>query len=295
MAPADSSKNRQAIAASLQLMQEPIISHGGYFYLKVALALITFSISIYVIHTPLGQPNGGTWAGYTLGTLAGLLCLWLAWFGIRKRRYGVGNFKLQEWVSAHIYLGLSLIVVATLHAGFQVGWNVHTLAYGLLLIVIVSGGVGLYLYIRLPIRMSHNRGGITFDELMALVSDLDVSCTNLAVSLGDEVNTLNRDATENTQIGGGIFMQLSGFDPDCPTAHALERIGELAKNFRGDDTETGRQLVHFLARKNEMLAIARRDVQFRAWLNVWLLIHVPATVGLLVALAIHVFTVFFYW
>jgi hypothetical protein len=44
-----------------------------------------------------------------------------------------------------------------------------------------------------------------------------------------------------------------------------------------------------------MLAIARRDVQFRAWLNVWLLIHVPATVGLLVALAIHVFTVFFYW
>ena len=295
MAQTGSIKDGKAISANLQLMQEPIISHGGFFYLKVALALIAFSIAIYAIHTPLGHPNGGTWVGYTLGTIAGLLCFWLAWLGIRKRRYGVGNFKLQEWVSAHIYLGLSLIVVATLHAGFQVGWNVHTLAYGLLLIVIASGIVGLYLYIRLPIRMSQNRGGITIDELLALISDLDVSCTNLAVSLGDEVNDLIRAANENTRIGGSIVKQLTGFDPDCPTALALTRIGELAKRFEGDDTDIGRQLVHFLARKNEMLAVARRDVQFRAWLNVWLLVHVPATVGLLVALVIHVFSVFFYW
>jgi hypothetical protein len=295
MIPTDTSKDGGAISANLQLMQEPIISYGGFFYLKVALALVCFSIGIYVIHTPLGHPNGGTWVGYLLGTLAGVLCVWLAWLGIRKRRYGVGDFKLQEWVSAHIYLGLSLIVVATLHAGFQVGWNVHTLAYGLLLIVIASGIIGLYLYVRLPIRMSQNRGGITIDELMALISELDVNCTNLAVSLGDEVNDLMREAAENTQIGGGISKQLTGFDPDCPTAHALARIGELAKNFDGNDTDTGRQLVHSLARKNEMLAIARRDVQFRAWLNVWLLIHVPSTFGLLVALAIHVFSVFFYW
>ena len=42
--------------------------------------------------------------------------------------------------------GLSLIVIVTLHTGFQFGWNVHTLAYGLMLLVIVSGIFGIVVY-----------------------------------------------------------------------------------------------------------------------------------------------------
>lgn len=285
----------QRLSVNLRVMQEPIVNSRNFYYFKVALTLIGVSSLLYLFHNPLGGPGGGTWLGYTLGAISTGLIFWLAWFGVRKRRYGLGKVPLHEWVSAHVYLGLSLIVLVTLHTGFQAGWNVHTLAYVLMLLVILSGIIGLYLYVRLPAKMSENRAGMTFDELMTLTSELDSNSLALGMKLGDEANQLVREAVDNTRVGGGLRMQLLGFDKNCPTAKALERVSVLARSLPRQEAEIGRQLVLLLARKNEMLRVSRRDVQYRAWLNIWLLFHVPATVGLLVALVTHVFSVFFYW
>ena len=275
-------------------MRETILTLQNFRYLKIGAALVLVSIGLYVFHDPLGSPNGGTWVGFTLGIFGALMIVWLAWFGVRKRRYGLGNWTLNEWLSAHVYLGLSLIVIATLHAGFQVGWNVHTLAYILMLIVIFSGIYGIYLYIRMPHMMSRNRAGQTLDELLESISALDEQCRPFAVQLGDEINELVRGAGENTRVGGGVWRQLAGNDPNCPTARALDGVSDLVKDAQGDDATNGRQLVLLLARKNELLGSARTDVKYRAWLNIWLLFHVPVSIALLIALAIHIVSVFFY-
>ena len=73
---------------------------------------------------------------------------------------------VQGWLSAHIYLGASLLVVATLHAGFQVGWNVHTLALVLMLVVIFSGFFGVFAYVRYPTLMTRNRQDATRDAML---------------------------------------------------------------------------------------------------------------------------------
>ena len=79
--------------------------------------------------------NGGSWYGYLLGTIGALLILWLTLLGVRKRAMTRRRWSLKAWTSAHVYLGLSLIVIGTLHTGFQFGWNVHTLAYALMMLV----------------------------------------------------------------------------------------------------------------------------------------------------------------
>ena len=68
-------------------MHGSFLSHRGGFWLWFALTLVLASVVAYVWHEPIGLANGGTWLGYTLGTLATLLIVWLTLFGVRKRAY----------------------------------------------------------------------------------------------------------------------------------------------------------------------------------------------------------------
>ena len=54
-------------------------------------------------------------------------------------------------------------------------------------------------------------------------------------------------------------------------------------------------MVATLSRKAEIAARLRRDLGYKAAMDVWLWLHVPMTLGLIASLAAHVLIVFFYW
>ncbi len=276
-------------------MHKSLLVFRNFLYLKLTIALVLAAIVAYWVHQPFGAPNGGTWLGYTLGTIGALLIVWLGWFGIRKRRYGVGKLWLEDWMSAHVYLGLGLIVIATLHTGFQFAWNVHLLAYALMILVIVSGAFGLFAYVRYPALMTENRGGLTLGEIMTGIAELDEQCRDVGMQLGDEINAAVLRAAEETRVGGGMWRQLSGTDPGCPTTQALSLVQDAAKDLRGDPATAASRLTGLLSRKVEFLAKARRDVRYKALMDLWLHVHVPLTIALLAALVTHIVSVFFYW
>jgi hypothetical protein len=276
------------------ITNESILVYRGLRYFKWALVLVIAASVAYAFHTAIPAPNGGTWLGYTLGTIGALLIVWLLWFGIRKRKYGGGKIRLEDWLSAHVYLGIALIVVATLHTGFQFGWNVHTLAYTLMMIVIFSGMFGVYVYIRYPKIMTDNRRGMTLDAMMTQIAELDTDARKAALRLGDEVNKLVLEASENTRIGGSMRRQLSGHAPGCPAIAAPDKVRALL----GKTEQPGRdaeQLLALLQRKSELVQRARRDVQIKAMMDVWLYVHVPLSIALIGALIAHIVSVFFYW
>lgn len=277
-------------------MHQSILVFRGFRYLKWAAAIVALALLLYWFHEPdYGVPNGGTWLGYTLGGFGAFLILWLMWFGIRKRRYGAGGAPVEDWLSAHIYLGLALIIIGTLHTGFQFGWNVHTLAYVLMMLVILSGVFGLFVYMRVPELMTNNRRGMTLVQMMHEISDLDAECREAALTLGDEINQIVLDAAQNTRIGGGVIRQLSGDDPDCATRDANRAVRHLADSAPPGQAEGFRALLGLLARKEELLARARRDVRYKSLLDIWLYVHVPLSFALLGALIAHIVAVYFYW
>ena len=272
-----------------------ILEYRHYRYLKIATALQALAILAYAIHSPSVGPYGGTWLGYTLGTVGALLILWLLWFGVRKRRYLDASGTLQGWLSGHVYLGASLLVIVTLHTGFEFGWNLHTLAYVLMVLVIVSGFYGVYAYLRYPRLLTDNIGEETLPDLLQKISDMDGQARTLAMRQPDEINVLVLRASQETRIGGSVMQQLSGKQKNCPTAFAVEKVQVLGKKFNGDQGRVNRELCAVLLRKKSLVEQARKDVWIKARIDIWLYVHVPLSISLLVALTAHVVSVFFYW
>lgn len=263
------------------------LKHRGYRWLWIALGLSGASIAGYALIDQQPRPNGGTWYGYTLGTIGLGLILWLSLLGVRKRRINPGAWSLKAWTSAHVYLGLSLIVVGTLHTGFQIGWNVHTLAYVLMLLVIATGIYGVVVYATLPASLSANRKEMTRAQMLDALTAIDRQLESAAQPLGRAEADLVIAALAQDVFHGGAWGRLTGSYPRCATTRALKGMG-------GASDEVAR-VAALLEKRREQLAQIRGALRIRALLEVWLFIHIPLTIALIAALTAHVISVFYYW
>lgn len=257
----------------------------------IAGALALVSLLGYALIDQEPRPNGGSWYGYTLGTIGLGLIVWLSLLGVRKRRMTSGAWSLKAWTSAHIYLGLALIVVGTLHTGFQIGWNVHTLAYVLMLLVIFSGIYGVWAYIKLPEALSDNREEMTREDMMGNFSEIDRKLKNTAQPLGVAESDLIIAAIDQDVFAGGLWGRLTGSYPRCATSRAVAQLPNISSR----DPEAAQQVLQLLEERKHKLTQFRRHLRIKALLEVWLFIHIPVTIALLAALFAHVVSVFYYW
>jgi len=298
-------------------MHQSFLNFAGYRYFWVSLILTVSAIVAYIWHQPFEGPNGGSWLGYTLGIISALLILWLMLLGIRKRSYNKGIGTLKGWLSGHVYLGTTLIILATLHCGFQFGWNIHTAAYSLMIIVIVSGLYGLFAYMRYPTAMTHNRANTSREMMMEEIAELDQECLKLSDGLNPKVHQMIVKSIENTRLGGSVWAQLRSNDvaqqaldktklmldemtnkqvrPETAEMPTMFAMVDYLASTGGRDTELLRQLIDQLTRKKTLASRVARDIQYQALMEIWLYLHVPLSFGLLAALIAHVVSVYFYW
>ena len=272
-----------------------ILEYARFRWFKAAVVLSLLAAAAYLWHDPPIKPYGGTWLGYTLGTIGALLILWLLWYGVRKRRYRSTSGTVQGWLSAHVYLGTALVVIVTLHTGFELGANVHTLAYILMLLVVLSGMYGVFVYLRVPRAMTENLGEDSLDALILRVGDLDRDMRARAMGLPDDLLALIDRSVSDTRLGGSFLRLVTGIDPGCPTAHAVRAWPGLARKLTGASARLDKEVYGLLLQKHQMLERARRDIRLKAILDLWLYLHVPLAFMLLAALIAHVVAVFIYW
>jgi hypothetical protein len=317
------------------MLRPGFLEHRDYRYLKLSSALATVAILLYWVTAPAGGvPYGGTWFGYLLGIAALMLVLVHAWYGIRKRRtprvaerrkgdrrkqviteesdttvrrsndrrllraedsWRFGS-TLRGWLSAHVYMGGLLLILATLHSGFHFAWNVHTLAYILLLLVIASGIYGTFAYLHYPRLIAGNIDTDNLEDLLLKISEIDEIARVRALGLPDDINALVTRSRLNTRIGGNLFRQLRSRQRNCPTDQAVEKIQELGKKLvEGNQPRLLRDLYSVLLQKQRLVIKARREVCLNARMHFWLYIHGPLTIALLAALFAHVAAIFVYW
>ncbi len=284
-----------ALEGDPRARHQSFLFYNGQVYLRVALVLCGFAIAAYLFSHPQPRHSGGDWLGYTLGTVSALLIVWLTMLGVRKRAITPGRWSLKAWTSAHVYLGLSLIVLATLHTGFQFGCNVHTLAYGLMLVVIGSGLFGVYYYATLPKLMSDNRAETGGAQMLEEISALDVDLGHAAQPIGEADARWVQRSIEARNFSRALGARLARQHPRCATVRALEALRSSAGAQTGGARDSLGRVIALLERKQALLERARRHIRYKTLLELWLYVHVPITFALLAALVVHIVSVFYFW
>ncbi len=266
------------------------------------------------VFCPLREPkSGGTWLGYTLGTIGALLIVYLAWYGVRRRTFGSGG-SATGWLSAHVYFGFVLMLVATLHCGFQFGWNVHTATYVLLALVVLSGAWGTYAYAKYPSLIVKQRGNISRAELVGG----DLSARRPRVACAPPCLPRTCTICWRTPSGARRSAEASGrcsaatTNPPCSFRRAAAQpsrvvpnqgqraliealAGRLAAQADSNEIAKMHSLLDIVARKASLVARLQKDVQLQSLIQFWLYLHLPLCFALLVALVAHIIAVFFYW
>lgn len=269
-------------------------SYRGWRWLWVNALLVAAAIVWYAWHEPLGAPNGGTVYGYTIGGIAAAGIFYLMWYGIRKRSYHAHRTTLKGTLAAHVWLGVALSVLVPLHAGFQFGWNVHTLAYVLMMIVVISGIWGAIYYSALAPQIQSHRGGGTIKEL---VQQLHILEQNQSVQVAQKSDQLLQcKAYVDTHLGGAEFAprfwRVIFMSPVAPFDSG--KIGQLLAALPEAESAEGISLVQGADRRRELVNRIVHEIKTLTKLRAWLYIHLPVSCAMLAALLIHIFVVFFY-
>jgi len=270
--------------------QETFVNYKHYRWLWVTLIALVVCLGVYVIDSPPGGRNGGTVVGYTFGTIATLGIVWLMAYGLRKRAYRSSLGTLVGWLAAHVWIGIGLLLLVPLHAAFSFGVNVHTLAYVLMVLTIVSGVWGVANYSVLSGKITAHRGEskdvALVEQLDALTAQIEKLCVHKSESFLAIANKF--DFTFKPSLFA-LFRS-----PHIPVVDQVA-VSLLMQSIGEGERDDAISMLGALDQRSDLARRLLEQSRIKALLKVWLYVHVPVSVGLCVALAIHIVSVFYFW
>ena len=289
-------------------MAETFLTHRSGRWAKWAVALIIASAIGYWAEDLRVPPNGGSVFGYISGTIAAVLMLVLTYLGRRKRHYGSKLGTVKGWTSAHVYLGIALIGLTLLHSGFQVGWNWHTLAFALMLIVCFSGIYGVWAYQHYPALIDRNNlsqtRGALIDKLLALDQEIAASLTRHEPHIASMVQgSLERTALADRWLDilrgndrSEVLLPGKGLVPNKDMTALIDYlIEQIEQGAQGDTALNLQSLITSLGERATLISRIKEDLRLVTLTRIWLIVHIPLAFAAVVAVIIHVIAVFLYW
>ena len=289
-------------------MAETFLTHRSGRWAKWAVALIIASAIGYWAEDLRVPPNGGSVFGYTSGTIAAVLMLVLTYLGRRKRHYGSKLGTVKGWTSAHVYLGVALIGLTLLHSGFQVGWNWHTLAFALMLIVCFSGIYGVWAYQHYPALIDRNNlsqtRGALIDQLLALDQEIAASLTRHEPHIASMVQgSLERTALADRWLDilrgndrSEVLLPGMGLVPNKDMTALIDYlIEQIEQGAQGDTALNLQSVITSLGERATLISRIKEYLRLVTLTRIWLIVHIPLAFAAVVAVIIHVIAVFLYW
>lgn len=240
---------------------------------------------------PWLRPSG--YVGQTAGVLALALFLFLWLYPLRKRLHKIEWLgQIGKWLDVHIAAGLTLPLLAAIHASWRFTGLIG-LGYAALLVVAASGIAGRYLYVRIP----RQRSGAELSILEA-AAERRALVTQLAVATGLTPEEVETTLAPSALLPGraGILRTISQMVRDDLSRRSAARA--LARRWRAEGrggTKTDRsaigRIVHLARREMALAQHVRMLTGIQHVFRLWHAAHKPVAITALVAVLIHVVVV----
>jgi hypothetical protein len=275
-----------------------LLTYGGkrYFWMGLTAGVVLLISYYYYYNTHHTPPSGSTTIGLIYGWLGFIAILVLMFLGIRKRWHASHLGTVQGWTSGHVYLGLLTLLVIPMHAGFRFGWDVHTLAFALLAIVVLSGIVGIWLYLTIPPKLTQYESGMLPDKAEA------------------EINQILKELKSLVAGKSGVFQR--AYEQEVARLHDVKPQGwrllfkprDAAASIAGRSRELRSQVAQIppteqdsfskfsglVLRKTELESFLASEMRLKNALESWLYVHLPLSLAMSAAVAVHLLVVLYY-
>jgi hypothetical protein len=225
------------------------------------------------------RPSGAV--GQTFGLVGALMMLMPFFYMLRKRVKVLKSAgTLRGWLEAHLFCGVVGPVLVTYHTSFKFN-GIVSAAYWSMVIVVLSGFIGRYLYVRIP-------RSIRGHELTG--AELDARAEELRVELAE------------TLTSPAAFARLDAFERDLRARRPsfldlfIGEIG-LATRLRSLDRDLERAGLSLAARETAQSLARERSILLRRLVylqrtkqlfELWHVFHLPLVYLMLVIVVAHV-------
>jgi hypothetical protein len=292
----------------------------------IILVLSAAAYHVYVYNSAVG-PRGGSPAGLAFGVLGFAFMLFAALLGARKRVPVWRIGRAQAWMRGHLWLGLLSLPIILFHGGFHFGGTLTRVLMWLLIVTVVSGLFGATLQHYIPRVMTADVPFETiYDEIgnvrNLLLEEADRSMEALCGSLG-----FRKSSQEEIQRAGGFtamrpMAAATGGAAVAAAAEILllteEESAPLRRFYLNEMrpflqrpserrlllSDTNKAQVGFSGLRTLLPARAHATVddlqdiceearqlqsqqRLHQWLHLWLLVHIPISLALIVLGAVH--------
>jgi hypothetical protein len=271
-------------------------THRRWILATLALAAGAVSLHLYLGWGRPGGLTGGTAAGLWYGVAGSALMLFAGALSLHRRlsswrwlpiRRWLGS--RQAWLRAHIWLGLLGVLLVWCHSGYSWGGPLEVALWVVLLVTVLSGVLGLVLQALLP-RIITNRV-----EAEAPYEQIEHICGLMRRDADEAVEAaLARPGVEASVQAELRSLHLevraflgSRFDPTSPLASPLRAEQPFAQVRATAGLEAVADVVDRLQALCEERRQLGEQVRLHRLLHVWLLVHIPITVALLILGGVH--------
>lgn len=215
------------------------------------------------------------------GTL--MLTFGVASYSTRKRWGRLQTFgKLRHWLSFHIFLCTLGPFLITLHTSFKVGGLV-SIAFWSMVLVVASGLVGRYVYVRIPKTL--NGRFRSMQEIEARQNELLAELSETGALAAEDLAEIGSPHVPRPR---GLLHALAlAVRFDWESRRETRRLDHLLRE-RGVEAETRHRLVDE-AREHRKLAQQRVLLQpFGRLFRYWHTFHLPLAIVMFLILALHI-------